>query len=145
MTAPLMILLPTDDSPSAQDAARHVVGLAAKGLALEVHLLSVQAPVRGAAASLVAGAQINAWHREEGMKAVAGCAAILEAAGIRAHVHIGVGDAAEIVTAFAARLACGHIVMGTRGLGRAAGLVLGSVATGVIAASTVPVTLVRAA
>ncbi len=145
MSASLAILLPTDDSASAREAARHVVHLASLGLAVDVHLLSVQTPVRGSAAALVGAAQLNEWHREEGMKALAGCDAILAAAGIKAHLHVGLGDAAETVIAFAARLGCAQIVMGSRGHGLAVGLVLGSVANGVIAGCTLPVTLIRVA
>jgi nucleotide-binding universal stress UspA family protein len=144
MSDPLPVLLPTDDSPSARAAARHVVALAARGLEVEVHLLSVQAPVRGAAASWLPDGERAAWHREEGMKALAGCEAILAAAGIRVHCHVGVGDPAEVAAAFAARLGCAQVVMGTRGLGAAAGLVMGSVATGIVTNCRLPVTLVHA-
>jgi nucleotide-binding universal stress UspA family protein len=144
MSTALAMLLPTDDSPSARAAAHHIVALAERGLATEVHLLSVQPPLRGGAASWIAGAELKAWHREEGMKALAGCEEILGAAGIRTHCHVGVGDAAEVVAEFAARLGCAQVVMGTRGLSPTVGLVLGSVAAGVIAACRLPVTLVHA-
>jgi len=144
MSGPLAMLLPTDDSASARAAADHIVALAGRGLAVDVHLLSVQPPLRGGAAAWVPGVELKAWHREEGMKALAGCEAILGAAGIRTHCHVGVGDPAEIVVEFAARLGCQHVVMGTRGLSPTVGLVLGSVAAGVIAACRLPVTLVHA-
>lgn len=143
MTASLSILLPTDGSPSAHEAARHVVHLAGLGLAVDVHLLSVQTPLRGSAAVLIGAAQLNDWHREEGMKTLAGCDAILTGAGIKAHLHVGLGGAAETVIAFAARLGCAQIVMGSRGHGLAVGLVLGSVANGVVAGCALPVTLIR--
>lgn len=145
MSAPLSVLLPSDDSPSARAAAAHVASLAARGLALEVHLLSVRPPMRGGAASWIAGEALNALHRDEGMKALAGCEAVLAASGIRTHCHVAVGDPAPLVAEFASRLGCGQVVMGTRGLNPAVGLVLGSVASGVIAACKVPVTLVHAA
>jgi nucleotide-binding universal stress UspA family protein len=144
MSEPLAVLLPTDDSASARAAARHIVALAARGLAVEVHLLSVQPPLHGGAAAWVAGAELKALHREDGMKALAGCEEILAAADIRTHCHVGVGDAAEVVAEFALQLGCQHIVMGTRGLSPTVGLVLGSVAAGVIAACRLPVTLVHA-
>lgn len=144
MSAPAPILLPTDDSPSSRAAARHVVALATRGLAAEVHLLSVQPLLRGAAAGWISGQEVNAWHREEGMRTLSGCSAILTSAGIGYHCHIGVGDPAEVAVEFATRLGCVQIVMGTRGLGAAIGLVLGSVATGIVAQCRLPVTLVHA-
>ena len=145
MSAALAILLPTDDSPPARAAAEHVADLARRGLAVEVHLLSVQSPLPGVAAALIPDGERNAWHRDEGMKALAPCEAILAASAVSTHAHIGVGDPAETIIAFAERLGCEHIVMGSRGHGLAAGLVLGSVAREVIAGCRLPVTLIRAA
>ena len=54
MTEMLRVLVPMDNSPSALRAVRHVIELARCGLAVEVHLLNVQAPLRGAAATLIA-------------------------------------------------------------------------------------------
>ncbi|MEJ0018216.1 MAG: universal stress protein [Acetobacteraceae bacterium] len=144
MTAPLLILLPTDDSASALRAADHVVGLAARGLAVEVHLLNVQAPLRGAAASLIGRSTRADYHRDEGMKVLARTHRVLEEAGLAVHPHVAVGDAGETILAFARRLACQQIVMGTRGLGGVAGAILGSVANHVVAAGDLPVTLVKA-
>lgn len=54
-----------------------------------------------------------------------------------------VGEPATVIASFARRTRCTEIVMGTRGLGRVTGLVLGSVAVKVIHLSAVPVTLVK--
>jgi nucleotide-binding universal stress UspA family protein len=143
MTDTLRILVPTDDSPSALRAARHVIELAERGLALEVHLLNVQPPLRGAAAALIAQSALNDYHREEGMKVLAGARGLFEQAGLPVHLHVAVGSPGETVVSFAGRLGCQQIVMGTRGLGSMAGL-LGSVARSVVAESNLPVTLVRA-
>ena len=133
MTEPLRILVPTDDSPSALCAVDHVVGLAARGLAIEVHLLNVQSPVRGTAAMLIARSSLDEYHREEGMKVLAHARGRLEQAGLPTHLHVGVGAPGETVLAFARRLGCQQIVMGTRGMGGVAGMILGSVANRVVA------------
>jgi nucleotide-binding universal stress UspA family protein len=143
MTGVFRILVPIDDSPAALRAVRHVIELAGHGLAAEVHLLNVQAQVRGAAATLIAQRELNDYHREEGMKTLAGANDLVEQAGLPVHLHVGVGTAGEIALAFARRLGCQQIVMGTRGLGGVAGMVMGSVARHVVAESDVPVTLVR--
>ena len=54
-----------------------------------------------------------------------------------------VGDAAETITTYADQKKCDAIFMGTRGLGRVAGLLLGSVATKVLHLTKVPVTLTK--
>ena len=143
MTEMLRVLVPMDDSPSALRAVRHVIELARCGLAVEVHLLNVQAPLRGAAAALIAQSQLNDYHREEGMKVLAGAQRLVEQAALPMHLHVGVGDAGKTVLAFARPLGCRQIVMGTRGLGGFAGLFMGSVARQVVAEGDVPVTLVR--
>lgn len=143
MTELLRILVPMDDSDSARRAARHVADLARRGLPVEVHLLNVQPPLRGAAVSLIAQSELNDYHRAEGMQALAQSERIIEAAGLKAHLHVGVGDPGEQIVAFSERLDCQHIVMGTRGLGEAASLILGSVAHHVVHASELPVTLLR--
>ena len=144
MTDALRILVPTDDSPSALHAADHVIELARRGLAVEAHLLTVQAPLRGTATLLIGKVARADYHREEGMKVLAGTRAHFEQAGLPVHLHVGVGDPGKTVLAFARRLNCQHIVMGTRGLGGFAGMIIGSVANHVIAESKLPVTLVRA-
>ena len=144
MTDVLRVLLPTDASSSSLAAVRHVVAMAGRGLAVEVHLLNVQAPLRGSATTLIAQSDRDAYHRDEGMKVLAGAQQLLEQASLPAHLHVGVGDPGETVLAFARRLGCQHIVMGTRGLGRVAEMILGSVAHHVAAHSDTPVTLVHA-
>lgn len=144
MTDTLRVLIPMDNSPSALRAVRHVIELAGRGLAVELHLLNVRAPVRGSAATLIAQSALNDYHREEGMKALAGARVLVEQAGLPMHLHVGVGNAGEIALGFARRLVCQQIVMGMRGLGSVAGMLMGSVARHVIAGSDVPVTLVHA-
>jgi len=144
MTDMLHVLVPMDDSPSAMRAVRHVIELAGHGLRVELHLLSVQSPLRGAAAALIAPSGLNDYHREAGMKVLAAGQALVEQAGLPVHLHVGVGNAGNIALAFARQLGCRQIVMGTRGLGGVAGILLGSVSRHVIAESDLPVTLVRA-
>ncbi len=143
MSAVLRILVPIDGSDPSRRAAQHVLDLAARGLSLEVHLLNVQPALRGVAASLVSHGDLESYHRDEGMKALAESLRLVEAAGLKPHAHVGVGDPGETVLAFARRLNCEQIVMGTRGHGSVTGLLLGSVARHVVGEAAVPVTLLR--
>ena len=143
MSQPLRILLPVDGSAPAAHATAHVIDLAARGLAVDVHLLNVQPAVRGVAASLVSHADLDSYHRDEGLQALSGAVAALEGAGLTPNVHVCVGDAGAMVIAFAQKLQCDHIVMGTRGRGAVTGLLMGSVAHYVLLHGTLPVTLLR--
>jgi nucleotide-binding universal stress UspA family protein len=143
MSAVLRILVPIDGSDPSRRSTQHVLDLAARGLSLDVHLLNVQPAVRGVAASLVSHGDLESYHRDEGMKVLAESLGLVEAAGLKPHAHVGVGDPGETVLAFARRLDCDQIVMGTRGHGSVTGLLLGSVARHVVGGAAVPVTLLR--
>jgi nucleotide-binding universal stress UspA family protein len=143
MSAPLRILIPDDGSDPAHRAVAHVVSLAARGLSIDVHLLNVQSAVRRSAASLVPARDLEDYHRDEGMRALAESIRQIEAAGLKPHSHVCVGDPGESILTFAERLQCEQIVMGTRGHGIVGTLLLGSVAQHVVAHSKLPVTLVR--
>jgi nucleotide-binding universal stress UspA family protein len=140
---PLRLLLPSDGSPAALAAARHAVWLASLGLAVEVHLLNVQPPLPATSAALTGRTEIEAYHREEGLAALAEARLLVEQAGLPLHLHIAVGDPATVALGFAERLGCALIVMGTHGRGAIAGAVMGSVATALVAAGHLPVTLVH--
>lgn len=143
MSGALRVLVPTDGSEPARRATLHVLDLVARGLSVEVHLLNVRLAVRGVAASLVSAGDLEDYHREEGMKALAESLTLIETAGLKPHAHVCVGDFGEMILAFARKLNCEQIVMGTRGLGPVTELLLGSVARHVVAGAAVPVTLVR--
>jgi nucleotide-binding universal stress UspA family protein len=120
-----------------------VLDLAARGLTLEVHVLNVQPALRGNAASLVAKSDLENYHRDEGMKVLAQSLQTFEAAGLRPHAHVSVGEPGESILAFANRLECDQIIMGTHGRGAVKSLLLGSVARHVVGHSDLPVTLLR--
>jgi len=144
MTARLRILAAVDGSVPSLRAVQHAVGLAQRGLAMELHLVNAQPPLRGTAALLLGGAELEDYHREEGMKALADAVQALATVGIVPHLHVAVGAPAAVVLAFAHRLAVQLIVMGARGFGGGvAGAVMGSVASDVVTGASVPVTLLN--
>ena len=143
MTDITRILIPVDGSAHARKAIEHALAIVAKDPTAEVHLLNVQPPVRGGAASLVSQSDLDGYHRDEGMKVLADPAKQVEAAGARPHLHVGVGDPGDTVLSVAQRLGCTQIVMGTRGLGAVGALLMGSVARDVAGKSEIPVTLLR--
>ena len=143
MSDPLRVLIPDDSSAAAHRAVAHVVSLAARGLSIDVHLLNVQSAVRGSAASLVPASDLEGYHRDEGMRALGESIRQIEAAGLKPHSHVCVGDPGESILTFAARLQCEQIVMGTRGHGIVGTLLLGSVAQHVVVHGALRVTLLR--
>ena len=137
------ILIPVDGSANAERAVSRVIEMIGKGRAIEVHLVTVRPPLRENVARFIARSEIEGYHQDEGEKALAGAKQLLADAGVAFKTHIGVGAPGETIAAFAEDIGADGIVMGTRGLGGLAGLLLGSVATEVISLAKVPVTLVK--
>jgi len=142
----MKILLPVDGSQPSLRAVEHVIKNREwyKDV-LELHLLNVQhhMPYGHRVSSVIGHDKINEYHREEGMAALKPAMAKLDAAGLKYQYHIGVGDAAETIAEYAREKGCDRIYMGTRGMGSVSNVLLGSVATKVIALSDVPVLLVK--
>lgn len=142
----LKLLVPVDGSDSADRAIDHLIAkLAWFKDGVEVHLLNVQHPIPyGSRVSEVVGHdRINRYHQEQGMAALKSAMRKLDAAKVKYHYHIGVGDEAETIVNYAKDRGCDQIFMGTRGMGSVSNLLLGSVATKVIHLSPVPVLLVK--
>ena len=108
-----------------------------------IHLLNVQRPVSGDVSQFVNADQVRDFHREEGLKALAGAQAKLEAAGIVPVLHVSVGDCAETIVDFADSRGCEKILLGTRGHTGLGGTLLGSVASKVTHLTKVPLLIIR--
>jgi len=106
-------------------------------------LVNVQAPLSGNITRFIDEKVVSDFHREAGDAALAQARQKLEAAGLAYSAHIMIGETAPTLVEFAKDKACGLIVMGARGLGSVAGLLMGSVAVKVVKLSTVPVLLVK--
>ena len=108
---------------------------------LEIHVLNVQRPFPGTIRGVHKEAE--QFHHDEGLKALAATRKLLDAAGIKYVYHISVGEAAEVIARFAKDKEIDQIVMGTRGAGAVANMLLGSVTTKVLHLVDVPVLLVK--
>ncbi|MCW5747783.1 MAG: universal stress protein [Alphaproteobacteria bacterium] len=137
------ILVPVDGSENSDRAVRHALGMAKLAPGTVLHLLNVQASVGSLVTMFVPKANVESYHREEGEKALASAVKICADAGVKAVTHISVGRPGPVVGEFVRRLGCQSVVMGTRGHGGVAGVLLGSVAQDVIAHVEVPVCLVK--
>jgi len=142
----LNLLVPVDGSESSSRAVDHLIRKHGwfKGGA-EIHLLNVQhqIPYGDRVSSVIGQDKLDQYHQEEGMVALKNAMQKLDAAKLKYHYHIGVGDEADVICQYAKEKGCDQIFMGTRGLGSVSNLVLGSVATKVIHLSPVPVLLVK--
>lgn len=138
------MLIAVDGSESSIRAVKHVIEQTDRYREpLEIHLLNVQFPLHGDVRMFLSDEQARGFHHDEGMKALDEARRALDGASVTHSFHIGVGDPAEVIAAYARDKACDQIVMGTRGLGRIAGMLMGSVATKVIHLTEVPVLLVK--
>ena len=137
-------LVPLDGSDDALRAFAHAIGELHGSADAELHVVNVQAPpVHPWPGKLVSPDVVDAELRRAGEAIVAAVERPAAAAGVACVGHVRIGHAAEEIAECARELGCDAIVMGTRGLGRVANLVLGSVAHKVVQLSHMPVTLVR--
>ncbi|CAB3649198.1 hypothetical protein LMG26788_04517 [Achromobacter pulmonis] len=141
----LNILVPVDGSDNANRAVLHARQLAQGAPAARVHLLNVQTPPHGRAglSRLVTQDMIDEYYEREGRQAADAARKLLEVTGTDHTCHVEFGNPAVEIQAYARDHHCARIVMGTRGHGALAGMLIGSVANQVVQLAEVPVTLVR--
>ena len=137
------ILLPVDGSNMANQATHYVIKLIERGLAAQLHVVNVQAPLSGDISMMIPQETIESFHRERGSKETDSARALLDLAGVDYQMHYEVGDTAQKIAHLVAALEIDHIVMGSRGMSAVGNLLMGSVATKVLHLVDVPVTLVR--
>ncbi len=140
------ILLAVDGSESAEHAVNYLLAVRQsmrEPEAMELHLINVQRPVSGDVSRFVAGETLKDYHLERAEKALAPARALLSAAGQTYKEHQRVGDPATSIAEVAQSEGCDLVVMGTRGLGGHTAGLIGSVAQGTVANSSVPVLLVK--
>ena len=141
----LKALLPVDGSGHSLGAVKHVIKLFKDREPLEIHLLNVQPPMHHDVTMFISGDAVKDYHKDEGHKALAEARQLLDASGVPYASHVVVGHIAEAITAWASRLDCDKVVMGTRGHGAVTHLLLGSVTHKTIhlMPAGIPVTLVK--
>ena len=141
----MRILLAVDGSDHSRRAAnylaKNVSFLAAKP---EIHVLTVHAPLPyPGVVNVVGKATVEKYQREECESALAGALEEFKGAGLEVVSSWRVGDVAEEIGHYVRDKAIDLIVMGSHGRGAVASLVLGSVATKVLATVEKPVLIVR--
>ena len=138
------ILLAVDGSEASTKAVEYVCALRDARMPFNVRLLNVQLPIAsGNVRRLVSQAIIDAYLRDEGLLALDTAKKALQAAGISFKDEILIGHAGEAIVMESLQRGCTRIVMGTRGRGAVASLLVGSTALQVLHRSELPVTLVK--
>lgn len=140
----MKILLAVDGSEISTRAAEYVVRLAESlQRPPQVILFNVDPPLSSSIASQL-GVEVVAMHHSENSRRMLQPAhRVLSRAKLKVDEEEHVGPIADTILKHAKKLGVDMIVMGSRGTGALKGLFLGSVSSRVLAASPVPVTIVR--
>jgi nucleotide-binding universal stress UspA family protein len=139
------LLVPIDGTEASHRALSFAVKLAEGIAASEIHALYVHPPidVSGKVQVYVTEERMRQLATEQSQEILDAIEGRLRGTPLAHTVEMREGDPAEIIARRAEELGCDAIVMGTRGMGRVAGFVLGSVATRVVHLTSLPVTLVK--
>jgi nucleotide-binding universal stress UspA family protein len=138
-------MVPFDGSEGAMRALAFAIKHAKERPGTRLHVLTVHPPpdVYGKAEMYLDQRRVREWMVRRDAALLRGAEKRLSRARIPYEVEALEGDPAEVIAGRAKALKCSSIIMGTRGLGRVATLVMGSVATKVIHLTSLPVTLVK--
>jgi len=142
----MKILLAVDGSKHALHAADTLIELA-EGFRVPptVELVTVHLPVPAlpGLSKVVSKAQLQQYYEAEGAARLAEARTMLDGAGIDYEERVLVGSPAELIAAHAKAKRCDLIVIGSRGLGAARSLLLGSTAAKLLQLAAVPVLVAR--
>lgn len=137
------ILVPVDGSSSSLKALRHAIERVRGGQG-EVHVVHVEPAMEYEELRLyVLREEIAKLRHEAHQRVLAAATEELKQAGIKHVAHLREGDVADTIVRLVEAQHLDEVVMGTRGMGAAATLLLGSVAQRVVHLVQVPVTLVK--
>jgi nucleotide-binding universal stress UspA family protein len=137
----LRTLLPVDGSENALHAVNFLLKKATMFREpLNIHLLNVQHPFPGTIRGVSQLAKQE--HQEQGLAMLSSARKLFDAAGVKYAYRVEVGDASEIIARYVKDNHIEQVIMGTRGHGTIARMLLGSVATKVLHLVHVPVLLV---
>lgn len=139
------LLVPFDGSDNAVRALRYAVSIAQEHRPIAIHVVTVHGePVEyGYMEAYVPRDKLAELQRQHSQAHLDVAGDILKAAAVPHEMEILVGHTAQAIAQRADEIGCDGIVMGTRGMTAIGSLALGSIATKVVHASHVPVTLVK--
>ena len=141
----MKILIPLDGSGSAERAVTYVINNMANWKERPVVLLlNAQWKIAtGNVRLFINQDTINDYYREQGMVALQGARAALDAAQLPYQYHVSVGSPAESIAQYAREQAVDQVVMCRQGQGGVQQFLLGSVVSKVLHLVDCPVLLVK--
>lgn len=137
------ILIPFDGSPNSLRAVRYAATAVQEKPTLELELLHVLDPMSLRSHATLTNIEINDLYASEADQVLQPARQILDQAGIPYQARYRVGAAASEIAAQVRETGCDGVVMGTRGMGPIANVMIGSVATRVVHLVEVPVILIK--
>ena len=140
----MKVLLATDGSACATRAARYLVKhLPFFGGKPQVTLVSVDTPLAGSIESALGATEIARFHERNGHAATRSAKRVLGHARVPFTERLLVGEPAQTIARVARETRSDVVVMGSRGRGEVASVLLGSVVNKLLAESKIPVLVVR--
>ena len=140
----MKILVAADGSKYTRRAVTYIVKhLDLLGAKPDIHLIHVRPPLPARAASALGPSIVRRYHRDETRKALAASKRILARAKVPyREVHM-LGDAGLCIATYAKKGKFALVVLGSHGHGALGNLLLGSVASKVLATCKVPALIIR--
>lgn len=140
----MKILLAADGSVYTSHAVKFLIGNRGMfGTKLELCLLHVRPPLPGRATAVLARSAVNRYYSDETRKALSAAKRTLDRKRIPyKEMHL-IGDPGTAIAAYARKGRFSVVIMGSHGESALRNLVLGSVASKVLANCRVPVLIVR--
>ncbi|MDQ5847519.1 MAG: universal stress protein [Pseudomonadota bacterium] len=140
----LRVMLALDGSEPALRAAQNLAAWRDWLGELDVQIVHVQQPLTFLETVLPPHRDvIEQWSTREGDEATQAARSLLADAGIRHHLHLSIGNTSQEIALLAEETKSELLVLGTRGRGAAHHALIGSIALKAVAASGVPVLLVK--
>ena len=143
METQMKILVATDGSKFSALAVNYLVAHADQFKDAQVTLLTVHLPIPGRAAAQLGREVVRDYYGAECEKALKPARSALKKAGIAFTDTWTVGNPGDEISEFATKGKFDMVVMGSHGHGFFGALMLGSVATRVLAGCKVPVLVIR--
>lgn len=139
----LKILVPCDGSANSLRAVRYAADLAKKLPDLQLHLLYVEDPVMMRECAHRTPDEQQKIQVADADRVLHEARKLLASEKVRFQECIRTGPPANEIALYARESGCDGIIMGTRGLGPIASVLLGSVASQTIHLTDIPVTLIK--
>lgn len=137
------LVVPFDGSQCALGALRYAISLVKEGFASDLELLHVGDPVPIGVHGAMTQDEVHHREADEAGRILKPAREMLDSAGVPYQCRSRIGTPANEIIKHAQECGCAGIVMGSRGMSPMVGLMVGSVATRVIAHAEVPVTVVK--